>query len=51
MFTDPNKNTAGQTEKAAIEIMVWFAAYGPATQPLGMSTTGIVESRTSSCPT
>jgi hypothetical protein len=46
MFTDPNKDTAGHTEKAAIEIMVWFAAYGPATQPLGMATTGIVESKT-----
>ncbi|KAK0386443.1 hypothetical protein NLU13_6279 [Sarocladium strictum] len=45
IFADPDQNVATDTEKAKMEIMVWFAAYGPATQPLGMATTGIVETQ------
>lgn len=45
IFSDPDKGKAVNTEKAAVEIMVWFAAYGPATQPLGMAN-GAVESKT-----
>lgn len=45
IFSDSDKTKATNTEKAGIEIMVWFAAYGPATQPLGMAD-GPVETRT-----
>lgn len=44
IFSDPDQNTATNTEKAKMEIMVWFAAYGPATQPLGMAA-GVVETK------
>lgn len=37
IFADKDKTKATNSEKAGIEIMVWFAAYGPATQPLGLS--------------
>ena len=45
IFSDSDKTKATNTEKAGAEIMVWFAAYGPATQPLGMAN-GAVESKT-----
>jgi hypothetical protein len=45
IFADPDKSKATDTEKAKMEIMVWFAAYGPATQPLGMAETGKIETK------
>lgn len=36
LFLDKDKEKAQNSEEAAMEIMVWFAAFGPATQPIGM---------------
>lgn len=35
MFIDSDKTTAQNPAKAKYELMVWFAAYGSATQPIG----------------
>lgn len=35
MFLDKDKKKAQDSEKASTEIMVWFAAFGSATQPIG----------------
>lgn len=37
MFADSDKAKAQDSVKAAMEIMIWFASYGPATQPLGLA--------------
>ncbi|KAG9255594.1 concanavalin A-like lectin/glucanase domain-containing protein [Emericellopsis atlantica] len=37
LFLDQDKKKAQISEDASIEIMVWFAAFGPATQPIGQS--------------
>lgn len=39
MFMDKDPKTAANGEKAAYEVMVWFAAFGKATWPLGKSPT------------
>lgn len=36
MFLHKNKDKSGSSKDASHEIMVWFAAIGPATQPIGM---------------
>jgi len=36
LFLDKDKKKAQNSEEASMEIMVWFAAFGPATQPIGM---------------
>lgn len=36
MFLDQDKKKSQDSEKADTEIMVWFAAFGPATQPIGL---------------
>lgn len=36
LFLDKDKDKAKNSEEAAMEIMVWFAAFGAATQPIGM---------------
>ncbi|KAL6859761.1 hypothetical protein ACO1O0_003785 [Amphichorda felina] len=35
MFLDKDEDKAKDSQLASTEIMVWFAAYGPATQPIG----------------
>lgn len=40
MFMDSDKTKAQDSEDASHEIMVWFAAIGPATQPLGFNVDG-----------
>ncbi|KAL7915450.1 glycoside hydrolase family 12 protein [Trichoderma velutinum] len=35
MFIDSDKTAAQNPSKAKYELMVWFAAFGPATQPIG----------------
>lgn len=35
MFMDSDKNKAKSSEKAAYEVMVWFAAYGDTTDTIG----------------
>ncbi|CAG7559681.1 unnamed protein product [Fusarium equiseti] len=40
MFMDKDKTKAQNSEDASHEIMVWFAAIGPATQPLGFNVDG-----------
>lgn len=37
MFLDSDKKKAQDSTKASYEIMVWLAAIGPATQPLGLA--------------
>lgn len=37
LFMDSDKSKAGSSEDASHEVMVWFAAIGAATQPLGMT--------------
>ncbi|KAK7402885.1 hypothetical protein QQX98_011370 [Neonectria punicea] len=37
MFLDKDKTRAGESTKASHEVMVWFAAIGTATQPLGLT--------------
>lgn len=37
MFLDSDRSKAQDSTKAAYEIMVWFAAFGAATQPIGLS--------------
>ena len=37
IFLDKDKAAAQDSEKAETEIMVWFAAFGPATQPIGLA--------------
>ncbi|KAL6897492.1 glycoside hydrolase family 12 protein [Trichoderma evansii] len=37
MFIDSDKTTAQNPSKAQFELMVWFAAYGSATQPIGFA--------------
>ncbi|KAH7123003.1 concanavalin A-like lectin/glucanase domain-containing protein [Dactylonectria macrodidyma] len=37
MFLDSDKDNAKDSEKASHEVMVWFAAIGTATQPLGLT--------------
>lgn len=36
MFLDANKDDSKNSTKAKYEIMVWFAAIGPATHPIGL---------------
>ena len=38
MFLDDDKNNAQNPEKAKYEVMVWLAAFGTATQPIGYPT-------------
>ncbi|OAA54359.1 xyloglucan-specific endoglucanase [Niveomyces insectorum RCEF 264] len=38
MFLDSNKKNAGNSSKAAYEVMVWFADFGSAAQPIGLQT-------------
>lgn len=38
MFIDSDKTAAQNPSKAKYELMVWFAAIGPATQPIGFAT-------------
>lgn len=40
MFMDSDQKKAQDSEDASHEIMVWFAAIGPATQPLGFNVDG-----------
>ncbi|KAF4980493.1 hypothetical protein FZEAL_3504 [Fusarium zealandicum] len=40
MFLDKDKDKAKGSEEASHEIMVWFAAIGPATQPIGFGDGG-----------
>jgi Glycosyl hydrolase family 12 len=42
-FLDKDKEKAQISEDASTEIMVWFAAFGPATQPIGMAQGSIDE--------
>jgi hypothetical protein len=35
MFMDSNRGDSTVTTSANHEVMVWFAMYGPATQPIG----------------
>ena len=35
MFIDSDQNNAGNSTKAKYEVMVWFADFGPAAQPIG----------------
>lgn len=37
MFLDSDKTKAQDSTKATYEVMVWLAAFGPATQPIGLS--------------
>jgi hypothetical protein len=37
MFIDSDKTSAQSPTKAKYELMVWFAAIGPATQPIGFA--------------
>lgn len=37
MFLDADKTKAADTTKAAYEVMVWLAAFGDATQPIGLA--------------
>lgn len=36
MFLDPEKENAGNSTLAKYEIMIWFAYFGSATQPIGL---------------
>jgi hypothetical protein len=38
MFIDSDKTTAQNPSKAQFELMVWFAAFGASTQPIGFGT-------------
>lgn len=44
MFFDSNSQTAQNSATAKYEVMVWFAKFGPAAQPIGLSA-GPVTSR------
>jgi hypothetical protein len=35
MFFDPDPTTAQDSQKAKYEVMIWFAAFGPGTLPIG----------------
>lgn len=37
MFVDADKDKSKDSTKAKYEVMVWFAAFGPATQPIGLA--------------
>lgn len=37
LFLDKDKKKSQVSEDASTEIMVWFAAFGPATQPIGLA--------------
>lgn len=45
MFIDSDKTAAQNPAKAKFELMVWFAAYGSSTQPIGFSN-GAVSTQT-----
>ncbi|ATY58637.1 Concanavalin A-like lectin glucanase [Cordyceps militaris] len=42
MFADTNSDTSKNNEKAAFEIMIWFAAIGPSAHVIGQDTTSVV---------
>ncbi|KAI5460394.1 concanavalin A-like lectin/glucanase domain-containing protein [Mariannaea sp. PMI_226] len=46
MFLDSDKSKAGDAETASHEVMVWFAAIGPATQPIGLTVGGVRQTAT-----
>lgn len=46
MFLDKDKTNAGDAEKASHEVMVWFAAIGSATQPIGLTVDDVRQSAT-----
>jgi hypothetical protein len=35
MFFDKDSSRAQDSQKADYEVMIWFAAFGPSTQPIG----------------
>lgn len=37
MFLDADKSNSQNNSKAAYEVMVWFADFGPAAQPIGLN--------------
>ncbi|TQV98611.1 Concanavalin A-like lectin/glucanase [Cordyceps javanica] len=43
MFADKSSDTSKNNEKAAFEIMIWFAAIGPSAHVIGQDTTSIVK--------
>ncbi len=43
MFADSNSDTSKNNEKAAFEIMIWFAAIGSSAHVIGQDTTSIVK--------
>lgn len=43
MFADKSSNTSENNEKAAWEIMIWFAAIGPSAHVIGQDTTSVVK--------
>lgn len=46
MFADKNSDTSVNNEKAAFEIMIWFAAIGASAHVIGQDTTSIVKTMT-----
>ncbi|OAA44524.1 Concanavalin A-like lectin/glucanase [Beauveria brongniartii RCEF 3172] len=45
MFADKNSDTSKSNEKAAFEIMIWFAAIGASAHVIGQDTTSIVTTK------
>lgn len=45
MFLDSDRGKSEDSTEAGYEIMVWFAAFGPATQPIGFSD-GAIDTKT-----
>lgn len=46
MFLDSDSKKAQDSTKAKFEVMVWFARFGPSTQPIGLSNPGSLDKQT-----